>query len=288
VSLVQAGKNILDTYKFNLQVQGDLLARVGFASRYWAYYLCSKYLRRNSRGDWASAHLFAMERLARLGFSQRLVTVKLPNGNRLEVDLLTSHLVLKEIYFDGMYESPECSPREGQVVFDIGSQQGIYTVLAAGRLGRGGKLVSIEPEPRNYLQLTKNICLNRLSNVTPLQIAISDKSGTAELNICEWNMGGHSLVEPPGGALKKVVIQMRTLDDLVASLGIQPDIIKIDVEGSVLAVLRGGLKTIKEQAPAIVLEMDSPGEAAAIRGMLVPCGYTIRLVKNILFASLPK
>lgn len=278
--LLQASTTLLDSYAFQLSIHGDLPARLGFISRYWAYYLGARYLGGKGHGQ---AHLSALERLSALGRSKRVVTIELPDGKRLALDLFTSCTILKEIS-DGTYDSPACDPREGQLVFDVGAQQGSYTALAAAKVGAKGKVVSFEPEPRNFTLLKENARLNPLANTIPVEAALSDRNGTAELVLCGWNMGGHSLNVSADAAEEKVRVRTRTLDDAAAEFG-APDVIKIDVEGSVLAVLRGGMKTIAARGPAIALEWDSPAEIPVIENMLAPLGYSFRRVENILFAT---
>ena len=279
-----AAHNILDSYAFQLRLSGGLPARLAYVTRYWVDYLYAKYLRAATKGEWGKAHLFAMESLAASGRSRRPVAITLPDGLKLEVDLFTCHLILKELYWDGAYDAPECDPREGQTVFDVGGQQGIYTVMAARRVGPRGKVVSVEPEPRNFGIIAKNVSLNGLTNVVAVQEALLDKAGEAELVLCGWNAGGHSLSPSATSGAAKVRIRTRTLDALAAELKAVPDVIKIDVEGSELAVLRGALGTIQARRPAVIMELDALDDAAVVKGLLAPFGYSVRVSGSMLFA----
>lgn len=128
------------------------------------------------------------------------------------------------------------------IVWDVGASYGIYTIFSSLKVN-DGNVVAFEPEKSTYKLLTKNIQLNNLKNVTPLQIALGDIEGIAELHTSESaNIGTHSLAVrtdyPVSGKGQKIQIQKG--DDLVKHNAIlSPTAIKIDVEGAELNVLRG-------------------------------------------------
>ena len=277
-------KNIADSYGFQLRLRGQLGPRLAYTTLYWGRYLAARYGPR--RLDSGGAHCAAFAYLGRSGRSARTVTVATPQGLRLRVDLMTAFMVLKELYGERIYEDCDLDDfrvGEGQVVFDIGSQQGVFAVAAARRAGAGGRVVAVEPEPRNRELLLENIALNGLSNVRVFDCAISDQEGSARLFINAENTGAHSLVGAGSG--RHVVVRTITLDRLAREAGCAPQLIKIDVEGSTLAVLRGGLETIAASKPRIVLELDAPEDEATIRALLEPLGYRLRRKGNNLFAS---
>lgn len=284
-----AASNILDSFRFQLGLSGDLAPRLAYAARYWAEYLYGKRFV-VAGGDWAAAHVRALQRLSEAGLTRRRVTVRLDDGMRLELDQLTCFLLLKDIRRDHTYElpgEPSFSFHEGQTVFDIGGQQGIYSTYAASRVGARGRVVCAEPSPENHGLLVKNVALNGLTNATVVQAAVSDHAGTAELYESDYNTGAHSLNPLEGGA-KPVKVRLLTLDQLCAETAREPDLLKIDVEGSVLAVLRGGRGVLARRKPAIVLEIDRPEDLPELRGLLEPLGYSLRPERNIVFAIPPR
>ena len=62
-------------------------------------------------------------------------------------------------------------PKEGDIVVDVGAHIGRYTLIAANRVGRNGKVVAVEANPDNFEMLNNNVKLNRLTNVTSLNYA---------------------------------------------------------------------------------------------------------------------
>jgi len=96
-----------------------------------------------------------------------------------------------EIYLENIYSQEVLS--RGMNVIDIGAHIGAYTILVAEKVGKDGKVIAIEPEPKNYEQLLKNIQLNHFENVIPPNIALADQDGFKKLYLSSWS-GSHSLV----------------------------------------------------------------------------------------------
>ena len=84
---------------------------------------------------------------------------------------------------------------------------------------------------------------------------------------------------------RSVPVRLTTLDSLCAQTGWTPDIIKIDVEGHSLPVLRGGLDLFRRRKPRIVIELDDPADPERIGALLRPFGYALRVRQNNLFAA---
>ena len=70
----------------------------------------------------------------------------------------------------------------GATVIDVGANIGCFTVLAASIVGPTGRVFAIEPEESTYRQLLRNISLNRLTNVTPLRLAVGASQGMITLH----------------------------------------------------------------------------------------------------------
>jgi len=71
-------------------------------------------------------------------------------------------------------------PQVGWIVVDVGAHVGWYTLIAGIKVGPKGKVLAIEPEPRNFSILCRNIHDNRLNNVISLRIALSDSDSLVE------------------------------------------------------------------------------------------------------------
>jgi len=136
--------------------------------------------------------------------------------------------------------------KPGDVVYDIGTHAGFYSLLAAVQVGSEGRVVAFEPLPRNLAFLRAHLTKNKLTNVIVQEVALSDRRGTRYLD----DSAGSSQARLAADGSHAV--ECRTLDELVES-GIipPPDLIKIDVEGAELSVLLGGEATIRTRKPVL-------------------------------------
>ena len=133
------------------------------------------------------------------------------------------------------------------LVFDVGSHHGFYTLAMARRAGR---VIAIEPNPYNVAMLEKNIVLNHIENVIVRPTAVGDSSRKIQL-LCESDWGG--VQSSDTGAFPTVDVDMLRLDDLAEDYGF-PQFLKIDVEGFEAGVLQGASR-ILQRRPKIAIEV---------------------------------
>ena len=151
--------------------------------------------------------------------------------------------------------------RPGDIFFDIGANVGVYTLLAASKVGSTGKVYSFEPVGANYNRLRHNISLNEFTNVITNKIAVSDVHEILKLFTSDkTNTGSASIAEMNtwDGGFEEV--ETTTIDDYVRKIKLSDDIrlIKIDVEGSELKVLDGMRQVLsRENAPHLLIEINS-------------------------------
>jgi len=144
------------------------------------------------------------------------------------------------------------------VFVDCGAHVGFIS-LVAERVCK--KVYAFEPETENYKYLVRNIELNDAS-VEALNYAVGDKNEEVELIInedndggnCFWDVRKHPLnEESKKHDLVKQKVKMVTLDSVIKE---PVKLIKIDVEGNELNVLKGAERIIKESSPTIILEIN--------------------------------
>jgi len=168
--------------------------------------------------------------------------------------------------------------RPGMTVLDIGAHHGLYTLLAAKRVGRGGRVIAFEPSPRERRRLAKHVRLNRCTNVEIEPCAVQDKSGEADLFLVEgFRDWGNSLRPPTVPEPTRCIrVPARKLDDVLTVHGIEHvDFIKLDTEGAELAVLEGARRCLQTAPrPAILVEVED------IRTR--PWGYPAREILRLL------
>ncbi|MGH8164649.1 MAG: FkbM family methyltransferase, partial [Rhodanobacteraceae bacterium] len=166
--------------------------------------------------------------------------------------------------------------RPGQVFFDVGANVGVYTLLGAKTVGPTGAVVAFEPLPRNLAFLFRHLRLNRARNVTIAPLACADRVAT-ELFYEGANpaLGRLATVEQAGRRSGATLVATVTLDAAAEHLRLQPDVLKIDVEGAELRVLEGA-KTLLEQArPAILLSIHSDQLRQSCLSFLENHNYTV-------------
>ncbi|MGQ0561316.1 MAG: FkbM family methyltransferase [Gemmatimonadota bacterium] len=149
--------------------------------------------------------------------------------------------------------------RTGDLIADVGAFRGVYTVVAAARAGAAGHVVAFEPFAANTRYLHANLALNRLeSRVTLVEKAVAATTGALTFYSAGENSANSLLraaIEPhAGGDITELHVATTTLDSYFAALGRAPDLVKLDVEGAELSVLRGA-ETIVASAARIMCEL---------------------------------
>jgi len=135
-------------------------------------------------------------------------------------------------------------------LLDIGALHGIFSLVFAIRGGER-KAVAVDASPLAFARLLYNIHKNGLTNVTPVECAISDAPGILRMHY-EWE---HAVAASNDGASQNVLkIIKKTGDALCEELGFKPDVIKIDVEGHEVKVVKGLARHIRACKPLVFLE----------------------------------
>lgn len=159
----------------------------------------------------------------------------------------------------------------GSVVFDLGAHVGYYSLLASALTGPEGRVFAFEPSPRNLGYLREHLRLNKVSNVTVIDAAVSDSAGFAFFDPSPCNAMG-CLAD--SGPLR---VRTVTLDELTAAGELPaPDFIKVDVEGAERRVLAGARGTIERWKPAIFLATHGPEVHGQCCEFLRALGYDLR------------
>lgn len=146
------------------------------------------------------------------------------------------------------------------VFFDIGANQGFYTLLAAKKVGSQGKVFAFEPVPREFKNLKWNIFINGHQNVKAEAQALGCQEGFTDIFSCLDGKGSYSSLQPPSEKVKarrKVIkVPITSLDKYVQQNNILSiDLIKIDVEGGELDVLKGGINVLSNLRPVLMCEV---------------------------------
>jgi FkbM family methyltransferase len=140
---------------------------------------------------------------------------------------------------------------EGMVFVDVGAHIGLYTLLAARRVGPQGKVFAFEPAPENFRVLKYNIAQNELANVTAELMAVTRARGRATFTLSEKDSASHTLA----GSLqegRKIETETISLDEYFAGCEPRIGVIKVDAEGAELGILEG-MQGILSRHPELTL-----------------------------------
>lgn len=145
----------------------------------------------------------------------------------------------------------------GGTALDIGANVGNHTVFFAA-LGGFGRVVPFEPNPTVYTLLQANVAANDLSNVDLgyLGFALGSQDGQGVLRLDEGNLGATQVNLVEGGD-----IQVRDAGRVLADMH-DIDLIKIDVEGMEIEVLKSIGKLLERERPPIYIEISLTHERA--------------------------
>lgn len=169
----------------------------------------------------------------------------------------------------------------GDGMLDVGANFGLHTLLAGTIVGSTGEVHAFEPLPSNVQMLRHHVYLNRLESVVRIiPSAVSDSpvsevvffSGADELGVT-------ASLTSSGCNTQRVMVPNTRLDDYLPEIHRPVRLIKIDVEGAELKVLRGGQMLLKKFKPLLVIEVHAfafPGFGTSLEefeAFLDECGY---------------
>jgi FkbM family methyltransferase len=146
--------------------------------------------------------------------------------------------------------------RPGGTAVDVGANVGLHTLTMASAVGPEGSVLAIEPNPVAVARLRANLALNDL-DARVLVHAVSDRVGEMPLFVPDGvnNNLGQARLGPRDGLTAGGSVAVTTLD-LVAERLDALDLLKIDVEGFEVAVLRGARRTLERFRPVVLLEYE--------------------------------
>lgn len=140
-------------------------------------------------------------------------------------------------------------------VIDIGTNIG-WVALNFARISQTGRVIGFEPDPFNYNECKKNIDRNALLNLTVLPYGLGETSAEVGMEVRTPDNRGGNRIAPKGGS-SSVTVYIKQLDD-INEVSLLPAIhlMKLDVEGYELKVLRGAADTLQKHKPTLFIEID--------------------------------
>jgi FkbM family methyltransferase len=173
----------------------------------------------------------------------------------------------------------------GGVFVDVGANAGDFSLWACRVGGPTARVLAVEAEPGNVSWLRRTVERNGLADqVTVVHAAASESDGEVELLVTAKH-GTHSIVENELHStfeafrpLRRELVPARRLDDLVEAAGLTSvDVVKIDVEGAELLVLRGATRLLAGDAPmTLLIDLHFGVDLDEVTALLQDRGFSIR------------
>nr|HID60085.1 FkbM family methyltransferase [Desulfobacterales bacterium] len=216
--------------------------------------------------------------------------VRKVQGSRMVLDL-SDRGISRDLFLYGVRE-PECTRifkdelSRGMRVVDIGSNIGYYVLIAAQSIGNSGRIYAIEPEPRNFEMLKKNVEMNSYgTHITFYNMAISNRVGKCQF-ITTDTFNTHRLATSKSNE-DCMEVDTTTLDEL---FGDEIDFVRMDTEGAEWLIFMGmkhildshrPLKLFIEIHPRLIGEYG--GNVEEVLNLLSNAGFDLKYL--VLFES---
>ena len=181
----------------------------------------------------------------------------------------------------------------GLTVYDVGGDQGLFSLFFARRTGEQGNVVVFEPNPRSYSRIARNIELNGFQNVRLIPRGLGERRERVAFT--------YPADEPARGTARPAFvhklrrrreavnaeIDINSLDDEIRESGLPaPDFIKLDVEGYEYPALKGMAATLRDRRPRLSIEIHGNGDedklanATQVVCLLEDAGYRIHHIES--------
>jgi FkbM family methyltransferase len=204
--------------------------------------------------------------------------------NDLKIKLDLDEWIQQHVYFLGTWDEPASNflrkhLKEGDFFFDIGANIGCFTLLASKLVGEKGRVVAFEPVQEIFERLRNNVEMNKLSNVILNAKAVYESNASLELILSDRsNLGMSSIFhhDTEDGRVERV--EAVSLDSYVSISGLKRvDMIKIDVEGAELFVLRGMKEVLRNYRPVVIMEISDE----VIKSSQIGAEELIDIMRNV-------
>jgi FkbM family methyltransferase len=201
----------------------------------------------------------ASRHISRPLIQRMTASLQLPvaGGFRMRVD--TSEAMGRVLATTGVWEPQvtavfRSSLSPGDICVDVGAYTGYFTLLAASLVGAEGRVYALEPAASTYAELVSNLELNGVSNVTALRLAAGEAAGQG---MFDDRPHGSSIRSAFRDGESDTQVEVRTVASLIrADEGPRLRLVKIDVEGHEVAVLRGLMPLFESGVrPAVLVEL---------------------------------
>jgi FkbM family methyltransferase len=241
---------------------------------------------RLSGGRSAAGALFGQRHFRHRG----LARARLPNGKMLRLVSRSDDNTANRIYWRGWSGHEAETSRlfyalasRSRGTVDVGAHVGYFSIIAA-HANPEGRVFAFEPIAANAARMRQNLALSGVADVEVHEAALAERRGPVVFRAPRDGAMGvrgalaETGVDPsrPDEAWETIQVPGMTLDGFLTDRGQPPvDLVKIDVEGPVVRVLRGMGETLHRTAPVLVVEILTDAAGEAVRALTDPLGYEV-------------
>lgn len=173
----------------------------------------------------------------------------LPGGERVRLTAKYRYLSWNREEYDAFRKAVTSR----STVLDVGANVGAYTLLFA-LWAPEGRVVAFEPAPDARAGLERHVAINGLSARVRIEpLAVCEQSGSASFCARAFS-GANALVARAAGGADVITVPTTSIDEYCDAHGLVPDVVKIDVEGAELDVLRGARRTLARPGVTVFVE----------------------------------
>lgn len=171
-------------------------------------------------------------------------------------------------------------------IVDIGVNKGYFSLLSARLMNDTGRVLSFEPDPDNCFWIRKSIQANNYRCIELSDYALSDREGKATFYRGAKSGWGSLFFSPSVAAPDEepITVRTRTLDNVLDEKNVNHvDIVKIDVQGADLLVLRGAENTLRESEDVkLIMDVDvgTEEERNQLLEFLSSCGLETYVISR--------
>ena len=189
------------------------------------------------------------------------------------------------IWYYGIFDLPvtEAICRlldRGETALDIGANIGQMTSLLRVTAGATGRVLSFEPHPELFSEMSSLVAQNHVNDVAPVerhQVALGEAEGEAHLEVPGYwahNRGIAKLSSSASNGSPSIQVKVTTLDRVLAP-ATQVGVCKIDVEGHELSVFKGAARTFAERRIRDIVYEDFQPYPSPVHSHLKAAGFTL-------------
>ncbi|MEI0581568.1 FkbM family methyltransferase [Brachyspira pilosicoli] len=215
--------------------------------------ILSKICRYNDINDPIYFEYYELEQINKISCKNWKTVMKLDNNHYgYGKYILSTNIFPEDIFYDeyGIGQFQTIDKIRNKNIMDVGGYIGDTAIVLSYHTNKN--VYSFEPFIKNYNTMLETIKMNDINNIIPVNISLGDENKKLAVFSDGTINSGNNLYDKKGIAEE---IQMMTLDKFVEDNNIEVGLIKVDIEGFEQKFLKGAMRTIIKQKPALLLSI---------------------------------